>query len=82
VTTIEAKIDVGFGNSVYLRGTGDGLSWERGIPLKCVGNSTWMWSGRVNNPLKFKLLLNDSVWSQGEDLVADPGQTLEIAPRF
>jgi hypothetical protein len=80
--TIEAKIDVGFGNALYLRGEGPGLSWDTGIPLKCVDSSTWKWSGLANNTLKFKLLLNDSVWSKGEDLTAAPGQKVEVAPAF
>ncbi len=80
--TIEAKIDVGFGNTLYLRGEGQGLSWNQGIPLTCVDSSTWKWSGEAADKLKFKLLLNDSVWSKGEDLIAAPGDRLEISPSF
>ena len=80
--TIEARIDVGFGNTLYLRGEGKGLNWHQGIPLTCVDSSTWKWSGNVEDPVKFKLLLNDTVWSKGEDLIAAPGQKLEISPAF
>ena len=80
--TIEAKVDVGFGNALYLRGEGRGLSWNQGIPLKCMDNSTWMWSGEASDKVKFKLLLNDAVWCQGEDLVAVPGQKVQVAPAF
>jgi hypothetical protein len=80
--TIEAKIDVGFGNSLYLRGEGQGLSWSQGIPLTCVDKSTWKWSGEASDKVKFKLLLNDLVWSQGGDLVAAPGERVEVAPAF
>jgi hypothetical protein len=80
--TIEAKIDVGFGNALYLRGEGLGLSWNQGVPLTCVDGKTWKWSGETKEQLKFKLLLNDQVWSQGEDLVATPGQKVEISPAF
>ena len=80
--TIEAKIDVGFGNTLYMRGEGQGLSWNRGIPLSCVDSSTWQWTGEASDALKFKLLLNDTVWSKGEDLVATPGQKVEVAPAF
>ena len=80
--TIEAKIDVGFGNMLYLRGEGLGLSWTQGVPLTCVDGKTWKWTGETTQQLKFKLLLNDNVWSQGEDLVAIPGQKLEISPAF
>jgi hypothetical protein len=80
--TIEAKIDVGFGNTLYLRGEGLGLSWTKGIPLTCVDGKTWKWSGDASEQLKCKLLLNDQVWSQGEDLIVTPGQKVEIAPAF
>jgi hypothetical protein len=80
--TIEAKVDVGFGNAVYLRGEGSGLSWSQGIPLICVNGSTWKWSGEVKDPLKFKLLLNDTVWAQGEDIVVTPGEKVEVTPYF
>ena len=80
--TIEAKIDVGFGNTLYLRGEGLGLSWTQGVPLTCVDGKTWKWTGETMEQLKFKLLINDKVWSQGEDLVATPGQRVEISPAF
>jgi hypothetical protein len=82
VVTIEAKIDVGFGNILFLRGQGAGLSWERGTPLECVDGKTWRWSAPVSDKLTFKLLLNDAVWAQGEDLVIAPGKQLEVKPRF
>jgi len=80
--TIEARIDVGFGNALYLRGEGTGLNWNQGVPLTCVDGSTWKWTGEVNDNLKFKLLLNDSVWAKGENLEVAPGEKLEISPAF
>src|SRR5450755_4537346 len=80
--TIEVKADVGFGNTLYLRGEGKGLNWNQGIPLACVDGSTWQWSGEADEKLKFKLLLNDAVWAKGEDLVIAPGQKLQVAPSF
>ena len=82
VTTIKAKIDVGFGNILFVRGQGAGLSWEQGVPLTCVDGQTWQWSGKAEDRLTFKLLLNDSVWAKGEDIVAKPGQKVEIVPTF
>ena len=82
VTTIEAKVNVGFGNNLFVRGEGAGLSWDQGMPLKCVDSETWQWSAPVDDKLRFKLLLNDAVWAKGEDLVAKPGQRLQIAPSF
>ena len=81
-TIIEAKIDVGFGNQLFLRGQGSGLSWDRGIPLECVDSKTWRLTFPAEEKLLFKLLLNDSVWAQGEDVVVTPGQRVEVTPAF
>ena len=81
-TTIEAKIDVGFGNTLYLRGQGPGLSWERGVPCECVNRNTWRWTAPGAEKLTFKLLLNDSVWARGADLVIGPGEKVEVVPAF
>jgi hypothetical protein len=82
VTTIDVKLDVGFGNAVFLRGHGGGLTWERGVPLSCVDGKTWRWSGTVKDPITFKPLINDKIWSAGSDLTIKPGQKLEVKPIF
>jgi hypothetical protein len=81
--TIVAKADVGFGNSLYLRGGGGGLSWDKGVLLDCVSGDTWkgVLSG-VDKPLTFKLLVNDKTWSTGADFVASPGDTVTVTPTF
>lgn len=81
-TTIEAHIDVGFGNQLFVRGEGAGLSWEHGVPLKNLDAATWSWTVQANDKLTFKLLLNDSIWAQGADITAAPGQKVEITPSF
>ena len=81
-TTIAAKIDVGFGNNLFVRGQGAGLSWERGTPLTCVGGDTWQWQAKAGEKIAFKLLLNDAVWAQGDDVVVTPGKRVEVAPTF
>ena len=82
ITTIEAKIDVGFGNSLYLRGQGPGLSWDKGVPLTCLDGKTWRWTGPSSDKLIFKLLLNDTIWAKGEDAVVVPGGKVQVAPEF
>jgi hypothetical protein len=82
IITIDVKRDVGFGNAVFLRGQGGGLTWERGVPMVCVDAKTWRWSGAAKDPIKFKLLINDQVWSAGNDLSIAPGQKMEVAPEF
>jgi hypothetical protein len=36
----------------------------------------------AKDPITFKLLLNDTIWSAGNDLKIAPGQRMEVAPEF
>jgi hypothetical protein len=80
--TIEAKIDVGYGNNLFVRGQGGGLSWDRGLPLQNVDSKTWRLIVPAKDKVQFKILLNDAVWCKGEDLVAAPGKKVEVTPAF
>ncbi len=83
LTTVTAKIDVGYGNSLWIRGEGAGLSWEKGQPLVCVDGSTWVWSQPAGaEPVTFKLLLNDQAWSKGDNIQVAAGESAEIQPVF
>jgi len=83
VTTITAKVDVGFGNNLAVRGEGQGLSWDQGQPMTCMDGSTWVWSGRAaSEPVKFKLLINDQLWCRGQDLEVAAGRQIEVVPAF
>ncbi len=79
---LEAKIDVGFGNNLFVRGQGSGLSWDHGIPLECVDSQTWRLIVPAKDKVQFKLLINDSVWAKGEDVVVTPGKRVELVPAF
>jgi hypothetical protein len=82
-TVIEAKIDVGLGNQLFIRGQGNGLNWFEGVRLCCRDANTWVWSSRqAKDRVVFKLLLNDQVWAKGNDLVVEPGQKIEVVPFF
>ncbi|MDX2187492.1 MAG: hypothetical protein SFV32_11210 [Opitutaceae bacterium] len=83
VTTITAQIDVGFGNALYLRGEGPGLSWEKGVLMDCVADDRWIFTlTDAERPVVFKFLLNDITWSTGEDYVAAPGASTAFTPAF
>ena len=83
LTVVEAKVDVGFGNALFIRVQGAGLSWEKGQPLNCINGTTWVWSSEeAQGEAVFKLLLNDQVWAQGSDLVVEPGKMIAVAPAF
>lgn len=83
VTKITAKIDIGFGNALYIRGEGAGLSWDRGLLLACVSDDHWSITlGESARPIVFKFLVNDLSWSAGEDYVVAPGSTANFTPTF
>src|SRR5262245_30389241 len=57
VTTITARFDTGFGNALYVRGSGAGLNWDNGIPMTCIRSDEWQLTlGESARPVTFKLL--------------------------
>ena len=83
VTTISAQIDIGFGNALYIRGEGAGLSWDKGLLMTCVAGDLWqIVLGESARPIVFKFLVNDLSWSVGEDYSVTPGSTLTLEPTF
>jgi hypothetical protein len=83
VTTITACIDIGFGNSLYIRGEGPGLSWDKGVPMSCVGPDQWqVVLGESARPYLVKFLVNDLTWSTGPDYTVPSGVNLTLAPQF
>jgi len=83
VTSIAAEIDVGFGNSLYIRGEGPGMSWEKGLLMTCVGPDKWVIDlSNAGGPIVCKFLLNDLIWNDGPDFVISPGTRVSVAPMF
>jgi hypothetical protein len=82
-TVVSARIDVGFGNRLYIRGDGPGLSWDQGVPMECASSDTWTWtSAAASRPFAFKVLINDERWSNGDDFVASVGTENPVSPAF
>lgn len=82
-TTLVANIDIGFGNQLFVRGEGAGLSWDQGTLLENVAADKWQVSlASDSTPITFKFLVNDQTWSVGEDFVAEPGSTVTLSPAF
>lgn len=82
-TEILANIDVGFGNTLYIRGEGPGLSWEGGQPMECLKDDIWGFKiAAAAKPIVFKFLINDETWCAGDDYVVEPGQKLTLVPSF
>lgn len=82
-TKIVARIDVGYGNALYIRGEGPGLTWNQGVPMECVANDQWELAlGESARPVSFKVLLNDQIWCTGPDAVVASGSTVTLTPEF
>ena len=83
LTVVAARVDIGFGNHLFLRGTGPGLSWETGVPMANAGSDLWTIDLMgASGPICCKFLINDETWSAGPDYVIDPGAQLEVTPLF
>lgn len=82
-TTITANIDVGFGNAIYVRGDGPGLSWDKGLVMDCAADDKWTITiSDAVAPIVFKLLLNDLTWCVGNDYTVEPGGSIAVEPTF
>jgi len=83
VSKVYVKCDVGWGNTLFIRGEGASLNWDKGVPLTYVKTKKlWMFKSRSTKPIEFKVLINDERWSEGENFVLESGKTLEIEPTF
>lgn len=83
VTRITARVDVGFGRRVTVRGDRAPLSWELGQPLVSLAADRWAFaSTEIDGRFRFKLLRDDVDWQSGDDLVADAGDSVEVTPEF
>ena len=83
-TIIAARVDVGFGNELYLRGSGfKDLSWDKGILMKNVSPYEWVWeSNPLDTIIEYKLLINDKIWAEGENRFAHPNKISITSPIF
>ncbi len=83
VTTISARIDIGFGNALYIRGEGAGLSWDQGQLMANVEKDLWQVSlGESAQPVIFKFLVNDLSWNTGPDYTVASGASVTLVPEF
>lgn len=82
-TSILATIDVGFGHTLFVRGEGAGLNWNRGLPMRNRSRDTWEWKTReATVPFRYKVLIDDAAWAEGADCTAEAGKENFLAPAF
>lgn len=81
--TISAKKNIGYGNTLFLRGEGQGLSWDKGVGMTCVADDEWTLTvAKSAQPRVFKFLINDETWCTGEDYSLRSSQSGTFAPTF
>lgn len=82
-TSIIANVDVGFGNRLFIRGEGAGLSWDEGTALENISPYEWSYSTTsAKGNVTFKFLINDEIWGDGDDLTVPAGGTSVSSPSF
>ena len=82
-TSITARVDVGFGNQLYIRGAGAGLSWEKGLQLENVSSYEWAFATtKARSDVVFKFLINDELWAEGDNITVAKGATSISSPVF
>ncbi|MDR2030261.1 MAG: hypothetical protein LBP65_02240 [Puniceicoccales bacterium] len=74
--------DVGFGNTLTIRGNAGGLCWCKGLPLCNRGADCWCWGSEKPLCGEYKLLINDATWELGENHRFCPGEVQKITPSF
>jgi hypothetical protein len=83
LTRVVIHCDVGFNNSIFIRGNGANLSWDKGIMLLNTRFDEWVWE--TNQPFdscEFKVLINDLQYEQGNNHILTCGNCVEYTPQF
>ena len=84
---IIVKCDAGFGNKLFIRGNGPGMSWERGTELRNIDKETWIFETQ-NDLSSFeykvcKVLFNHAeIWETGHNHKTEWNKKQEIFPKF
>ncbi len=75
---------IGIGNRLFIRGSGPGLSWEKGVPLQFVSIGKWRWeTNDAVAPVQFKLYKNDDIECAALGAQAlEPGHQQELTAAF
>jgi len=75
---------IGIGNKLFIRGSGAGLSWEKGVPLQFVSIGKWRWeTADATEPIAVKLYKNDEQEAVSpRELTLEPGHQQEVRASF
>lgn len=84
VTTVEVNKLMGIGNKPFIRGSGAGLSWDKGVEMEFQEIGRWDWSApaSLDESIDVQIYRNDQDADHKGKYTLEPGQRLEIAPEF
>ncbi|MBM6978811.1 MAG: hypothetical protein I3J03_03745 [Actinomyces succiniciruminis] len=84
-TVIRVHYDVGWGNSIAIRGNAYPFTWNAGRGAHTVGDDVWEYrTERISEGQAFevKALINDETWQTGGNVTVTGGSTIDIYPTF
>lgn len=83
-TIVTVNKMMGIGNKPFLRGSGAGLSWEKGVEMEFQEIGQWTWSAAMSTAeaLEVQVYCNDEDGDRKGKHTLEPGQRLEIVPEF
>jgi len=81
---LTASVFIGIGNKPYLRGSGAGLNWEKGLVMEFqeIGKWRWVVPSDLDAPVELQIYRNDEDPDQSGKYTIEAGQKLEVSPVF
>jgi Skp family chaperone for outer membrane proteins len=81
---VTASVFIGIGNKPFLRGSGGGLSWEKGqlMEFQEIGKWRWVAPSDLDTAVEVQIYCNDEQPDQSGKHTLAPGQKLEVSPVF
>lgn len=83
-TSVTVNKLMGIGNKPFLRGSGAGLSWEKGVEMEFQEIGKWTWSvpGDLSEGIEVQVYRNDEDIDRKGKYTLQPGQQLKLSPEF
>ncbi len=81
---LTVSILIGIGNKPFLRGSAAGLTWEQGIEMDFQEIGKWRWVAPedLDEPIEVQIYRNDEDPDLTGKYTLEPGQKLELSPKF
>jgi len=83
-TRISINFNAGWGNKLFIRGSGPGMSWLKGLEMKMVEGKWVFETTQECKDFEYKILLNDDdkKWSIGANYTAGYGNAQDTSVKF